>query len=72
MRAAFPAATNPAAPSSLGPDDDFFNRFAGLARVWPILPLIGAQDPFPAGVRGRFGRSHRRRIGAQGCARADL
>jgi len=23
-----------------GPDDDFFNRFAGLARLMPLLPLI--------------------------------
>ena len=24
-----------------GPDDDFFNRFAGLSRISPVLPLIG-------------------------------
>lgn len=24
-----------------GPEDDFFNRFAGLARIMPVLPLIG-------------------------------
>jgi NADH dehydrogenase len=24
-----------------GPEDDFFNRFAGLARLSPFLPLIG-------------------------------
>lgn len=24
-----------------GPEDDFFNRFAGLARISPVLPLIG-------------------------------
>jgi uncharacterized protein YbjT (DUF2867 family) len=24
-----------------GPDDDFFNKFAGLARIMPVLPLIG-------------------------------
>jgi uncharacterized protein YbjT (DUF2867 family) len=24
-----------------GPDDDFFNRFAALARISPVLPLIG-------------------------------
>ena len=29
-------------PSILfGPEDDFFNRFAGLARMLPALPLIG-------------------------------
>ena len=24
-----------------GPEDDFFNRFAGMARISPILPLVG-------------------------------
>ena len=24
-----------------GPEDDFFNRFAALARIAPVLPLIG-------------------------------
>ena len=24
-----------------GPEDDFFNRFAALARISPVLPLIG-------------------------------
>ena len=24
-----------------GPEDDFFNRFAGLARLMPVMPLIG-------------------------------
>jgi NADH dehydrogenase len=29
-------------PSVLfGPEDDFFNRFAGLARILPVLPLFG-------------------------------
>jgi len=27
-----------------GPEDDFFNRFASLARVMPVLPLIGGGD----------------------------
>jgi uncharacterized protein YbjT (DUF2867 family) len=26
---------------TFGPEDDFFNRFAGLARISPVLPLIG-------------------------------
>jgi uncharacterized protein YbjT (DUF2867 family) len=27
-----------------GPEDDFFNRFAGLARILPALPLIGGGE----------------------------
>ncbi len=29
-----------------GPGDSFFNRFAGLARALPVLPLAGAQTRF--------------------------
>jgi NADH dehydrogenase len=27
-----------------GPEDDFFNRFAALARISPVLPLIGGGE----------------------------
>ncbi len=29
-----------------GPEDDFFNRFAGLARLLPVLPLISGNTKF--------------------------
>jgi NADH dehydrogenase len=29
-----------------GPEDDFFNRFAAMARLMPILPLVGASTRF--------------------------
>lgn len=29
-----------------GPEDDFFNRFAGMTRFGPILPVIGAETRF--------------------------
>ena len=29
-----------------GPEDDFFNRFAGMSRLGPILPVIGAETKF--------------------------
>jgi NADH dehydrogenase len=29
-----------------GPEDDFFNRFAAMARVLPVIPLIGAETKF--------------------------
>lgn len=41
VRAAFPAATIFRPSIVFGPEDDFFNRFAWLARISPVLPLIG-------------------------------
>ncbi len=41
VRAAFPAATILRPSIVFGPEDKFFNRFAGLARFVPVLPLIG-------------------------------
>lgn len=29
-----------------GPEDEFFNRFAGMSRLGPILPVIGAETKF--------------------------
>jgi uncharacterized protein YbjT (DUF2867 family) len=39
--AAVPAATIFRPSIQFGPEDNFFNRFAGLARMLPALPLIG-------------------------------
>lgn len=41
MRAAFPAATILRPSIVFGPEDDFFNRFAMIARISPVLPLFG-------------------------------
>jgi len=41
VRAAFPAATIMRPSLIFGPEDKFFNRFAGLTRFLPGLPLIG-------------------------------
>jgi NADH dehydrogenase len=29
-----------------GPEDDFFNRFAGMSRMGPVLPVVGADTKF--------------------------
>jgi NADH dehydrogenase len=29
-----------------GPEDDFFNRFAAMARFFPIIPIVGADTKF--------------------------
>jgi uncharacterized protein YbjT (DUF2867 family) len=41
VRDAFPEAVIVRPSVVFGPEDDFFNRFAALARIMPVLPLIG-------------------------------
>lgn len=41
VRAAFPEAIIMRPSVVFGPDDDFLNRFANLARFTPVLPLMG-------------------------------
>lgn len=51
---AFPLASILRPSVVFGPSDDFFNRFAALARVLPFMPVIGC--PFPRIVSGPLGR----------------
>ncbi len=41
VREEFPAATILRPSLIFGPEDQFFNKFASLARIMPVLPLIG-------------------------------
>lgn len=41
VRAAYPGATILRPSLVFGPDDNLFNRFAALARLTPVMPLIG-------------------------------
>jgi uncharacterized protein YbjT (DUF2867 family) len=52
VRAAFPEATIVRPSLVFGPEDQFFNRFAAMARFSPVLPLIGGETRFqPVYVR---------------------
>ena len=51
VREAFPQATVFRPSVIFGPEDNFFNKFAGLMRFLPVLPVIGA----PLAPKFRFG-----------------
>jgi NADH dehydrogenase len=61
VREAFPEAAILRPSIVFGPEDDFFNRFASLARMLPALPLIGGghtkfQPVFVGDVAAAIGR----------------
>jgi NADH dehydrogenase len=46
VRSAFPRAVILRPSILFGPEDQFFNRFAGMARLSPVLPVVGAKTRF--------------------------
>jgi uncharacterized protein YbjT (DUF2867 family) len=46
IRAAFPEAVILRPAVIFGPEDGFFNKFAGLARLGPVLPIFGGATKF--------------------------
>ncbi len=58
VKAVFPEAVILRPSVVFGPEDDFFNRFAALARLSPVLPLIGGgQTKFQPVFVGDVARS---------------
>lgn len=53
--AAFPTATIFRPSVVFGPDDDFFNRFARLARISPVLPVFTADGFKPVHTETGYG-----------------
>ncbi len=63
---AYPDATILRPSAIFGTEDEFFNRFAGMARIGPVLPLVGANTKFQpvyvddvalAAVKGALGEA---------------
>ncbi|MBJ3777133.1 complex I NDUFA9 subunit family protein [Acuticoccus mangrovi] len=55
--AAMPSAAIVRPSVVFGPEDSFFNRFAGIAKISPILPIVGGEtrfQPIYAGDVGAF------------------
>jgi uncharacterized protein YbjT (DUF2867 family) len=46
VQEAFPGAVILRPSIVFGPEDQFFNRFAGMARLGPVLPVVGAATRF--------------------------
>ncbi len=46
VKAAFPGAMILRPSVMFGPEDGFFNRFAGMSRMGPVLPVVGAGTKF--------------------------
>jgi NADH dehydrogenase len=46
VRAAFPPATILRPSIVFGPEDEFFNRFAALAQISPVMPVISGESKF--------------------------
>lgn len=68
VAAAFPDAVILRASVIFGPEDTFFNRMAGIARVLPVLPLVGADTAMQPVYVGDVGEAVARAIEAPATA----
>ena len=46
VKGAFPSAVILRPSVMFGPEDQFYNRFAGMSRLGPVLPVVGAETRF--------------------------
>jgi len=68
-REAFPGAVILRPSIVFGPEDDFFNRFAAMANMSPILPLVGGGETrFQPAFVGDVGKAIARAAVDPGCA----
>ena len=57
VRAALPGATILRPSVVFGPEDKFFNRFAAMAALSPVLPVVGAKTRFQPVYAGDVGQA---------------
>ena len=57
VQAAIPSATVLRPSIVFGPEDKFFNRFAAMAAMSPVLPLVGAKTRFQPVYAGDVGQA---------------
>ena len=57
VRAAIPSATVLRPSILFGPEDKFFNRFAAMAALSPVLPMVGADSRFQPVYAGDVGQA---------------
>ncbi len=62
VRAVFPAATVLRPSVQFGVGDGFFNRFAGIARMSPVVPLFGAETRYQPVFVGDVARAVQRAV----------
>jgi NADH dehydrogenase len=68
VRAAFPSAVILRPSVVFGPEDDFFNRFATMARYLPAIPIVGENTRFQPVFVGDVARAAA--LGVDGIAQA--
>jgi uncharacterized protein YbjT (DUF2867 family) len=72
VRAAFPAATILRPSIIFGREDQFINRFAGLIRMLPVVPVIGADTKFQPVFVGDVAKAVAAALGSKGGETLEL